>query len=523
MTIASTETDEWIQGICCRFSASTGWPLEYTHVESGESSEFESSLRNNEDCCWSCEVHDGHQRTGFLHIELPKNKNADRSFQAVCELAEIVSQLFNRILSATRSLETRTQEVSTLVDIGLSIPNEADLVDSLNQLLRAAVQLTGFRAAGFFLLDPSRNQLKLRAVHQLQRQQIPCPDRDLRNSPPDLEALTRGRVLLQHDGSSKISDWLPADTFTALCMAVQSDAGPIGTLWVFDRRRRTPSDRESHVLESIAAQIAAVLERIVMLKESATQHRLQQDLQVASESQTHDILSQLPDDVGFDAAAVCTNRYELGGDLCELIPLDSHRTVVVIGDASGDSVPAAIVMSAVRGAIWALTESHADDAIQTDRVMLRINRALHSITPAHQFMSLLYGVLDTNTNSFTYTNAGHPTPIFVHNRQVSTLQSHGMLIGVIPNAEYERSSLNLAAGDLLILFSDGVSEAMNHRRTMFRADGIIDAVKHQHQSSSQEALESIWSKLEAHRANGSEPDDRTLLVIKIPESCDSAN
>ncbi|MCH7909723.1 MAG: serine/threonine-protein phosphatase [Candidatus Hydrogenedentes bacterium] len=229
----------------------------------------------------------------------------------------------------------------------------------------------------------------------------------------------------------------------------------------------------------------------------------------------HDIIGALPDDCGFGAAALRNSRFELGGDLCELIPVDTHRTVVAVGDASGDSVPAAMVMSAVRGALRTLLVETPDHLEKTEIVVQKLNKALNGITLAHQFMSLIYGVLDTKDNTFTYTNAGHPIPMLFHDSRVSRLESHGLILGVSAEAVYKHSVIQMSANDVLILFSDGVSEAMNGKRIMFGQDGIVDAAENHTGESAKEILDAIRSKLELHLANGSEADDRTLLVVKM--------
>jgi sigma-B regulation protein RsbU (phosphoserine phosphatase) len=516
MTIATIDDPKWIEVICRRFSDATGWPLNFAAAGSERFNTISSLQERDHESCWFAEINDGDHRIGYVWMDLPREERNDRSFLAICELGEIVVGLISDISSSSQSLASRSRDVSTLVDIGLVIQNEENLLGALTQLLQAGVHLTEFRAAAFFLLDPSVNQLSLRAEYGLDPMQIPSPQRNRRDDSPDFDVIYRGRTLL-HAGSSleDCSRWLPDGVKTAVSVVVSSQEGPIGTLWVYDRRHKEPDERDWHVLESIAAQITALLERVVLLRENQDQHRLQQDLRVASMSQEHDIVGALPDSCGFEAAALCNSRFELGGDLCELIPVDTHRTVVAVGDASGDSIPAAMVMSAVRGALRTLLVETPDSLDNTKVVVQKLNIALNGITLAHQFMSLIYGVLDTKANTFTYTNAGHPIPILIHDSRVSRLESHGLILGVSAEAVYKHSVIQLSADDVLILFSDGVSEAMNGNRIMFGQDGIVEAAKNHTGESAQKILDAIRSKLEIHLANGSDADDRTLLVVKM--------
>lgn len=518
---SSSGTHDWIHDLCFQFTEATGWPLEFLPV-SKNSESTRRRLENDSDCRWFTEIHDGHRRKGFLQISVPRSEDGtDPALLSVCDLAEVIAKLLNRLSTTTRTLDSKSREVSALVDIGRHGPQQQDLMTTLQQLLRAAVQLTGFRAAGFFLLEPSTNVLNLRVTHQLDGQEIPNVQRPLAETPPDLTALMRGSMLLQRQQLESPIEWLPPDSSTGLCVAVQSASGPIGTLWAYDRRTRVPSGREVHVLESMAAQIGTLLERVVLLRESETQHRLRKELQIVSENQTGDIQATTTPHAIYEAASCCRSRYELGGDLCELIPLSDHQTVVAIGDASGDSLPAAIVMTAVRGALRAVLAGRMEDSLHTEQAMDRINRALFHVTPAHQFMTFLYGILDTSAMTFTYTNAGHPPPLHVRHDEMCLLKSHGMLLGVTEGARYKRSVVNLEPKDLLILYSDGIVEAMNRSRKMFRSDGIISAVKGVRDASAEKVLQTVWRKYESHAAGGGSADDRTLLVVKMLSASES--
>ncbi|MGH7127943.1 MAG: PP2C family protein-serine/threonine phosphatase, partial [Planctomycetaceae bacterium] len=217
-------------------------------------------------------------------------------------------------------------------------------------------------------------------------------------------------------------------------------------------------------------------------------------------------------------------RYELGGDLCEVVPLSAERTLIAVGDASGDSVPAAMLMSALRGALRALCGRPQPDPARTDELMAELNRAVCAMTPAHQFMSLVFGVLDLRALRFTYTNAGHPAPLLTRPAGgVEPLVSHGLLLGVSPDAAYRSSTIELRPGDVLALFSDGVTEAMSRQKRMFRTDGVAEALRKHRTEPARDILHAIWTMLETHLAGTTHGDDRTLLVMKIQAARGEAN
>ena len=506
-------TDSWINGICRRFSQATGWPLRYEATSSravpglGLRSPIGTPL-------WQTELHGDNGLAGRLVLDRPDDSLIEQEFPRILALSELLAELVSQAELAQWELEQRSQEFETLVDIGRLVPSDDDPGSALNRLVKASVQLTGFRSAGFFLLDPSGERLELKAEYHKEPRTIPFPKRDIGMEAPDFPAIQNGRSLLSADTSPLEALWLPRGTATGVVLGVHLDDGPLGTFWAYDRRRREPELREWHVLESIAAQLAAVFERTVLQHESSTEHRLRHDVRVASEQNDSGVFQNLAPGVGFETAGFCTSRYELGGDLCEAISLDPHRTVIILGDACGDSVPAALVMSAVRGAVHSLVAPEEDQVLQTDRMMARLNRTLHAVTPAHQFMSLIYLVIDTENRTITYSNAGHPAPIHLHEGEVRELQSHGVLAGVLESATYGSSTCPISPDDLLILFTDGITEAMSDRCTLFRSRGIIDTVKDHSQQSAKQILDAIAERLKAH-TGGTAADDRTLAVIRF--------
>jgi sigma-B regulation protein RsbU (phosphoserine phosphatase) len=296
---------------------------------------------------------------------------------------------------------------------------------------------------------------------------------------------------------------------------VQSADGPLGTLWCYDRRDRTVTDRDVHVLQSVAAQIAAALERMVLLEESAARKKQRDELRAASQHHGGGAIAALPRDWGVDVALRSANAAELGGDLCEAWPVGPQRTLIAVGDAVGHSLPAAMIMAVARGALRTLMHGEAVGHSQIDALMRQINRTLCTVTNAEQFMALVCGVIDSRRMTLTYTNAGHPPPWLSREGRRSMLTSHGLLLGIVPDAGYQQSVLPLQRGDLLLFFTDGVSEAMSRDRSFFRSQGVMSALGDRDWASAGAAADAIWERLMGHVDRRSPADDQTLLVVKM--------
>ncbi|HAH43569.1 MAG TPA: hypothetical protein DCM07_01700, partial [Planctomycetaceae bacterium] len=171
--------------------------------------------------------------------------------------------------------------------------------------------------------------------------------------------------------------------------------------------------------------------------------------------------------------------------------------------------------ASVRGALRTLTEGPIEQAKDTRFVIGRINTALYHTSLPHQFMSMMYGVIDTKNRTFTYTNAGHPAPFWVHKGKITSLTSHGMLLGVTETNDYDYSVIPICTNDIIVGFSDGISEAMSSERKMFRSDGIMKVLENHIEDTAEEVMQGIWAKLQKHLEGGNDGDDRTLMVMKF--------
>lgn len=509
MATAVTESQDLIPELCRQFEQMTGWRLLFTPA-GPELAEVQARFQKQSPPPWFAEIGNGSRTAGLLHLEPSDDIDRQLPFAEATCFADTLSRMLEQLAVATFQLNSRNRDVSTLLNLGLAVPAQDNLAFALSQLLKAAVHLTGTRSAAFFLLDSTTSNLRLRAVHQLTREEMPFPQRELRASKIDLQALADQPVIIELDNPGE-HPLLPKVMRAGMCVGVQSETGPFGTLWVYDRRFKTFSQRDMHVLQSIAAQVAAVLERSALLRGDERHTRIRRDLEAASEPYTDNLTADLPRDPRFEVAARCTSCYELGGDLCEVLPVGEDCTALAVGDASGNSIPAAMIMSAVRGAIRA----HPAGAPDLIDLMERLNRALCSITHSHQFMSLCYGVFDAAERVFTYCNAGHPTPFLIRDGRVKMLESHGLLLGVLSEATYRHAELPLESGDILVMYSDGISEARSTSQAMFRGEGISSTILSLTDQSAAAILETVWDKVEQHIRGGEPGDDRTLLVLKV--------
>lgn len=504
----SSHPEEWLSGLCREFSNATGWLLRFIPEQTGDSS---TPLALDLDWCWHSDITDGSERLGTMCLDIPgAGRHSTLTFESAWRLADLLAQQSSRILQYQRQARHQAQEIGALISHPGQI--ETNIRERLKSLLRAAAHLLQFRGAGLFVLDPDGRSLRLRMTHHFADSEIPSRQRTLTRATYDLQAL-EGRHVVVHRGADEAGLWLPDDISTATCTAVTSDAGPVGTLWLYDRRSREIAENEQRMLRGFARQMAELFERIVLIRDSEVRHRLARELDVIASATAG--CSEFRDGFpGFEVAVRCRSRMEVGGDLCDVFPFDEHRTFFVLGDGSGDGIPAAMVMTAARSALHALIEASGTEPPGTDAIMSVVNRALLRVTASQQFLSAITGMIDARDNSLVFTNAGHPPGLHLRGNQVHPLDPQGMLLGVIDVATYGRSRIELQSGDLLILFSDGITEARNRTQQMFRQQGVLEAVQGLTSGTAGDVLDRIWSRYESH-TGGENNDDRTLMVIRV--------
>jgi serine phosphatase RsbU (regulator of sigma subunit) len=199
-------------------------------------------------------------------------------------------------------------------------------------------------------------------------------------------------------------------------------------------------------------------------QEAHARERVEQELHVARRIQQASLPEAVPALEGWDIYPNYRPAREVGGDFYDFLELEDGRLGLVVGDATGKGVPAALVMSTTCGMLRAVTQ--ASD-YSPGEVLQRVNEALVTRIPANMFVTCFYGVLDPRTGGFAYANAGHDLPYVRRGGNAGELMARGMPLGLMPGMRYEEKEIILGAGDRALFYSDGLIEAHNPEGEMF--------------------------------------------------------
>lgn len=315
----------------------------------------------------------------------------------------------------------------------------------------------------------------------------------------------------------RVPEWLEAvlQTNTAYSFPLIAGGRLVGAMIIGlqpDRYGRTTiSPRRLNILNGIAQQAATAVVNNQLYKESADRARMQQELDMAHTIQASFLPDGAPDIPGCSVATYWQAARQVGGDFYDFLPLIDNKWGIVIADVTDKGVPAALFMALSRTILRAVAFSR-DDPAQT---LTRANQILSREARSDLFVTVFYSIWDPATEQFTYANAGHNPPILLKpNGEVEVLVGNGIALGVLPDFQMESRSLNLKPGDTIILYTDGITEALNEDLDEFGMERLQLAALAVAQQPAADIVSHITDSIRDHTGQASQFDDMTLIVIK---------
>ena len=269
-------------------------------------------------------------------------------------------------------------------------------------------------------------------------------------------------------------------------------------------------------LDGVKTEMAQEVARLTtaMGRETAQRERMNRELEIAREVQEHLFPQRLPIVPGLEYSGHCRPAREVGGDYYDFIDLPHGRFGIAIGDVSGKGVGAALMMASLEASLRALACVVEDPA----ELMEQVSGLLHQASSSNRYATLFYAQYDPASRCLSYVNAGHNPPVVLRSFggtfQVFRLETGGPVVGLFRHS-YERGVFSHEPGDLLVLFTDGVSESMNARFEEWGEERLIEFAKTCYGLPSVEGLRGILSAAQAFAAGASQHDDMTLVVLRV--------
>lgn len=442
-----------------------------------------------------------------------------------------------RLLGATASgfcrqelaLRHGVKEVTALARLSSLLARATDVRAVLDIALESALDVLALDAGSIVLFDrdggvraENEEDVVLLASRNLSREWLECPSPASKGRAFDRMAL-RGEMAvsedLQADDRVLIPDLVRREGLRGFinCGLLFQDK-PIGVIRLYSRTPRSFGDADRRLLRSIAHQAAVAVEQARLLRIREEDDRLQRQLELARGVQRRMLPRNVPALPRLDAAARYEPSFALGGDFYDLFELSGHLGLA-IGDVAGKGLAAALLMSAVRASLRA----HVQDLYHIDEAVQRVNAAMARDLSDNEFATLWYGVVDPGRLVLTYCSAGHDPPFVVRRsaggHEVHDLAIGGMAVGIDAGQRYQRATFDLRPRDVLVAYTDGLTDALDFSGRRFGKprlrQAVLSLLAAEPDATAARVIEHVFWELRQHTGVLERPDDQTIVVLRV--------
>lgn len=418
-------------------------------------------------------------------------------------------------ITEIQKLKLAVKELSVLNDISTAVSTTHDLDQVIELIVHECVNHLNVEQGAIMLLDQNETDDKFHTIIR--------------------EVETETDIIPYHFGV-QLSGWMIKNQKPLLINDVPSDdrftnlsddefpiksilSAPlktkgrlIGVLNVFNKISEdgfTLDDQR--ILSIIAIQSAQVVENARLYDDEQLLKKIEEELKLANDIQTRLLPKTNPQIKGFDIASKSFPAKEVGGDYYDFISIDENNTVICLGDISGKGMPAALLAANLQATLRGLAQFSSS----TGECLTRANKLLYRCTDMQMHATLFYGILDASKNIFHFSNAGHNPPFLIHSdKKVIRLIKGGIVLGFMEDFRIEEDSVNLKKGDTIIIYSDGITEAMDISSEEYGEENLLSIIKDSLSLDAEKIIENVFESVRSHVQDAPQSDDITIVVIK---------
>lgn len=422
----------------------------------------------------------------------------------------LVAYLTRRLSWAVETSRQQARQLRQLEHLSREILNSPPDASTLPQLLEEHVAAMfpsariaiGLQGNSILLKKPEDWQLDLKQIHAWV-----CKEARV-NAYVSKESLPWNPENQMHD-----------PVVTAAIFDLES-GDPIGCIYIELRSLAQPWDRQAltalfPAVKTLADQVASALHQAQIYQETLEYQRAAQEIAFAGKIQSSFLPNEMPRLNGWELAVTLLPARETSGDYFDFIPLPESKIGILVADVADKGLGAALYMALSRTLIRTYAIEYADSPPEV--IFFSANERILQDARANLFITAFYGVLDQNTGIMTYVNAGHNPPYlfsYADGKAVTSLKSTGMPIGIEENALWEQASIQIQPGDLLVLYTDGIPDAMNADEEFFKEERLVETILQNPGLPAHELQSVILKKVQEFVGEAPQFDDITLLLLR---------
>ncbi len=437
--------------------------------------------------------------TWYYMDDINQNQNNDK---------HVIGQLGQQVRHLNDGL-TSVYETTRLLTSPMDLPQVLEIV------VRTVAESLGVHAAGLRLLDKETGMLVLKATYGLSDDYKSKGPVTAKESELNQKALCGQAIVVEdmrtdphfkrhHDAIIR------EGVISNLSIGLLFKNKGIGILRLYSKTLRRFSPEDISLARTVASQSASAIVNARLYREALEGERIARQIKLAGEVQRHLIPLTPPDVSGLDLAGIYVPCHDVGGDFYDMIPLSENRLVLAIGDIMGKGIPASLKMATLRSSLRAYSET----ITSMEELITRVNRMFYHDIELGEFATMFCAFYNSNTAELSYCNCGHEPPILIRNNEVIDLDQGGLVLGVDQNASYSPTQITLESGDMIVMYTDGLGEALNFEREMFGRNRIVNAARATIDMPAHQAAKSILWLMRKFTGLTKRFDDTAIVVLK---------
>ncbi len=415
-----------------------------------------------------------------------------------------------------QKLKRAVEELSTLNDLARAIGTARTSHEIMNTIIRRSLRAVGAEQGVITLIDKNEDDPMKTLVRDMSSSSEHKPFHLHQNLLGWMQINKTNLIVNDPHNDERFRGVKWENSIRSLvCVPLIAKSELIGILTVYNKKRGLSfSEEDQRLLSIISAQSAQIVENARLYEEEEALFRVQEEIKLASQIQNDLLPNKFPEISGYDIAGKSVPAQLIGGDYFDFIQIVDSRLAVCLGDVSGKGLPAAMLMSNLQATVrsQAYLDASAKDCTQ------RSNKLLFHNTDLGKFVTFFYGILDAEAHKLCFSNAGHDNPFLLKkDSEPLRLKTGGIVLGFVEDVPFEQESISVEKGDILVVFSDGITEAMNENEEEFGEDRLVEAVTSKRDDSAIGIIENVMNEANRHAGSMSQMDDMTIIVIKRME------
>jgi phosphoserine phosphatase RsbU/P len=412
-----------------------------------------------------------------------------------------------------RRLRKAVEELSILNELARVISSTMSLDQVIESVVKRSVKAVDGRQGLITLVDessPTEMKTLIRSIDTTGDQQEFRLNQNILGW-----MLINKKPLLSNDISSDArfsGIHATGEIRSILCVPLLVRNRLIGILAVFNKKENGSfTEDDKRLLAIIATQSAQILENARLYDQEKSLHVVQEQIRLASIIQLDLLPKHLPQIPGYEITGRTIPAQMVGGDYFDFIPTEESGLALCLGDVSGKGLPASLLMANLQATLrgQTLINSSAKDCIS------RSNKLLHESTSSEKFATLFFGILDYRNHRLRYCNAGQDPPFLVSSKgSMRRLTTGGIVLSILSAYPFEEEVVDLEPGDTLLIYSDGIPEAMNADREFFGEERLTAFLNANAAVHAGELMDALVAEVKKYAGTQAQSDDMTLVVVK---------